>query len=82
LGIGVIVRDYEEKVLTTLQAPRLYVIDLVTAEATMALRAAVFARELQQLELEGDSVQDVQVLKNEGKKWCRYDLLIEYADLC
>lgn len=82
MGIGVIVRDYEEKVLTTLQAPRLYVIDLVTAEATMALRAAVFARELQQLELEGDSVQDVQVLKNEGKKWCRYDLLIEYADLC
>lgn len=77
-----IVRDHEEEVLATLQALRLYIIDLVTAEATMALRAAIFARELQQVELEGDSVQDVQALKNEGNNWCRYDLLIEDADLC
>jgi hypothetical protein len=77
MGIGVIVRDHVGEVLETLQAPGLYIIDL----ATTALRAAIFARELgyQQVELEGDTIQIVQTLKDEGKNWCRYGLLIENA---
>jgi hypothetical protein len=31
------------------------------------------------VELEGDTIQIVQTLKDEGKSWCRYGLLIENA---
>jgi hypothetical protein len=42
MGIGMIVRDHDGKVLATLQAPRLYIIDPATAEATTTLRVVVF----------------------------------------
>jgi hypothetical protein len=44
-------------------------------------RDVVFARELrhQEVELEGDALQIVHVLKKEMNNWCKYDQLIEDA---
>jgi hypothetical protein len=45
ITIGVIVRDHEREVLTTLIAPRPHIIDLAITRAMVALRV-VFAKEL------------------------------------
>jgi hypothetical protein len=42
MGIRVTIRDYEWEVLATLIAPKQHIIDLVIAEATMALRVVMF----------------------------------------
>lgn len=55
MGISVIVRDSEGKVLATLSASQNYIIEPAVAEASTALRDVVLCRELglQRVELEG-----------------------------
>jgi hypothetical protein len=63
MSIGVIVRDHEGDILTTLLAHRQCIIDPTTA----ALRATIFAMELghQHVELEDDATQILRAMNKE-----------------
>ncbi|XP_059446463.1 uncharacterized protein LOC132178010 [Corylus avellana] len=61
MGIGVIIRDSMGEVLTTLSAPKDYIIEPDIAEALVVLRAVLFCGELgfHWVILEGDALQVV-----------------------
>jgi hypothetical protein len=58
MGISVIVKNSSEKVLATLLALKMYIINPVIAEASITLKVAILCRELglQMIELEGDAL--------------------------
>lgn len=94
MGIGVIARDYEGRVLATQCLTKPYVRDSGVAEA-MALRAAVVLMEqlgITQAILAGDCLEVVQAVKTEESSLARYGPILEdtkellkvcnYWDIC
>jgi hypothetical protein len=68
MGISVIIRDGNGKVLTTLVEPKNHIITLNVAEAMIALRIVNFSCDLEfyTIILEGEVLQIVQALEKGG----------------
>lgn len=79
MGIGVIIRYSKGEVLATLFELKDHIIASEIAETIAALRAINFSRELDfyKVILEGDALQIVQALGQEGSNLCVYGHLIE-----
>jgi hypothetical protein len=65
------------EVLATLLAPKDFIITLDIVEATAALRAVLFIRELGFYKIVFDVIQVVQALEKDGRNKSRYGHLIE-----
>ncbi|GLT69088.1 hypothetical protein SLA2020_412670 [Shorea laevis] len=81
MGIGVIIRSSTGEVLATLSALKSYIINPLIAEATAALRAVTFSRDLgfPKVMLEGDALVIVQALQSPLCNFSSYGHLIEEA---
>lgn len=68
MGVGMIVRDHEGKVLAPLYSLKQFIIDPTTAEAYAAWKAMKFSKDLglQSAQLEGDALKIVTTLQMEG----------------
>jgi hypothetical protein len=73
MRIGVIVHDPLGEVLATLHSPRENITNLAIAE-TVAAREIMFAKEMgwRRVMFEGDSLQVVLALQQNGKIWRSY----------
>ncbi|XP_040990964.1 uncharacterized protein LOC121238190 [Juglans microcarpa x Juglans regia] len=66
IGVGVVIREVDDSVLSSLMQPRFYCTDLVLAEARCLLSAVLFCKELglNSLIFEGDFSQVVHAVKS------------------
>ncbi|XXG82366.1 hypothetical protein AAC387_Pa10g0329 [Persea americana] len=83
MGVGLVARDYNGKILACRCSFRLYILDPTVAEAVAARMTADLGRtmELQNVELVGDTLVVVQALKKEDSNWTWYGQLIEDAKI-
>lgn len=74
MGVGIIVRENKGQVHAAYSKTILSMREPVVAEATGALFAVEFSRDLgiQDVDLEGDSLQVVQAIRDSGIIWSRY----------
>lgn len=73
MGVGVLVRDCEEKVMATMCSPHAYIIDLTMEEAFEAWKAVLFGIDLGlgNVILESDALEIVNSLMKDGQSWSR-----------
>jgi ribonuclease HI len=83
MGIGIIARDHNRNIVAAFVATRLYITDPSSAEALAAWKMAELCvmLGLNNVLLEGDSLEVVQALCKEDSTWGRYGALISDAKL-
>jgi hypothetical protein len=83
MGIGIIARDHNGSIVAVLEASRKFITDPTTAEALAAWKMAELCvrMQLDNVVLEGDSLEVVQALNNKDCSWARYGTLINDAKL-
>ncbi|KAF5462224.1 hypothetical protein F2P56_018250 [Juglans regia] len=81
VGIGVIVRNWEGRVIATLRAPRKLIPDPKLAESVAALRAVQLCKHIgiSKLILEGDALSVVKDLTSETLDWSSTGLILQEA---
>ncbi|XP_035542882.1 uncharacterized protein LOC109001229, partial [Juglans regia] len=79
VGIGVVVRNWEGKIIATLRAPRSLFPDPKLAESVAALRAVLLCKNLgiTRLILEGDAKSVVKDINSETEDWSSTGLIIQ-----
>ncbi|KAF5468805.1 hypothetical protein F2P56_012925 [Juglans regia] len=79
MGIGVVVTNWEGRVMATLRSSRKLVPDAKLAEAVAALRAVLFCKQLgiSRLLLEGDALNVVNDLNREEVDWSAKGMIIQ-----
>ncbi|XP_059429159.1 uncharacterized protein LOC132162969 [Corylus avellana] len=83
MGIGIIPRDHNGDIVAALVVMRMFITDPTTAEALAAWKLADLCvrMELDNVILEGDSMEVVQALRKEECTWGYYGTLINDAKL-
>ncbi|XP_035542511.1 uncharacterized protein LOC118344870 [Juglans regia] len=78
IGIGVVVRNWEGKVIATMRSQRTLFPEAKLAEALAALKAVILCKhlQLQNLILEGDALNVVQDINAERRDWSTVGLMI------
>lgn len=79
MGVSVIARDHEGKVLATLCSSKPYITNPTVADAFFAWKAVEFGRDLgiQNTILEGNALDIVHALRKEEQSWSRYGNLLD-----
>ncbi|XP_042974637.1 uncharacterized protein LOC122306269 [Carya illinoinensis] len=79
VGVGVVVRDWNGQVVATLRSQRDLFPDPLLAESIVALKAVILCNQLnmQDIILEGDSLNVVQMIKGEEKNWSCTGMIIQ-----
>lgn len=83
MGVGVIVRDHEGKVMATMCSPMKYITDPTVVEAFAAWRTVGFGRDLglRNVITEDDALEIVYALRREDPTWSMYGHLIDDAKI-
>ena len=78
VGMGIVVRDFEGKIIAALYASKQFIVDLATAEAMAAWRMVEFCinMEFGRVCMEGDCLEVIQALKSFVDDWGRYGLIV------
>jgi hypothetical protein len=78
MGVSVIARDHEGKVLATLCSSKPYITNPIVADAIFAWKAVEFGKDLgiQNIILEGNALDIVHALLKEEQFWSRYGNLL------
>ncbi|XP_042939476.1 uncharacterized protein LOC122274506 [Carya illinoinensis] len=81
IGIGVVVRDYEGRILATMRKNKCLFPDPLLAEAYGTLQATTFGLELglRKIILQGDSLQITQALKKKDANWTSVGMFVSEA---
>lgn len=83
MGVGIVLRDHNERVTTVRSFTRLGFLEPTTAKAMVNVHAAQFCKEMgvHNAILEGDAEVIIKALQAEGQNGSRYGQLVEDARL-
>jgi hypothetical protein len=81
MGMGIMARDFEGKIIAAFCASKQFIVDPITAKALAAWKMVEFCinMEFGNVCMEGDCLEVVKALKSSGDDWGRYGLLVNDA---
>jgi hypothetical protein len=83
MRVGMVARDHNENMVGALCCTRPFISDPTTAEVVGAWQAILFGRQLglDYIVFERDSLEMVNMMKNENYSWARYGMMLNAANV-